>query len=119
MFLTTTFDLPNSHLVAAFCGAFETGACSEWLGTVDAHGYQDDATYDANFQFRVQYVGEDDEEGSPDSSMVIDNERVAEGLKVMAEKHPKDFFALLTGNDDAFTHDVLLQCIVFNELVYG
>lgn len=41
------------------------------------------------------------------------------GLQIMAEKYPRNFSDILTENDDAITGDVLLQCALFGELVYG
>lgn len=44
---------------------------------------------------------------------------VGRGLQVMAEKYPRHFGNLISDNDDAETGDVLLQCSVLGEIVYG
>lgn len=41
------------------------------------------------------------------------------GLRVMAEKFPRHFGDLVSENDDAATHDVLLQCALFGDVIYG
>lgn len=49
----------------------------------------------------------------------IDPRTLAEGLRVMAEKYPKDFADFLNENDDAGTGDTFLQCVCFGETIYG
>lgn len=38
----------------------------------------------------------------------LDREKVKQGLQVMAEKNPRQFHLMLTGQGDAFTGDVLI-----------
>ena len=45
--------------------------------------------------------------------------KLKRGLTVMAKKFPRHFADFLTENDDADTADVLLQCALFGEVVYG
>ena len=42
-----------------------------------------------------------------------------QGLITMATDYPKHFADFLTGNDDAITADVFLQCAVLGDVVYG
>lgn len=44
---------------------------------------------------------------------------IATGLKVMAEKYPRHFADMMNEDGDAETGDVLLQCCLFGEVVYG
>lgn len=118
MFVTTKIEVKSYQLACAFVGCFESGA-SEWLGLANAPKCGEDKTYDENFAFEIHYTGDDDEEGDFNSKMVIDNEKVEAGLKIMAEKHSEHFSALIKDEDDAITHDVLLQCIVFGDVIYG
>lgn len=41
------------------------------------------------------------------------------GAQVMADKYPQHWANVISENDDAETSDVLLQCAVYGELVYG
>jgi hypothetical protein len=41
------------------------------------------------------------------------------GIKVMAEKYPQHFNNFISGNDDAETGDVFLQCCLYGEIVFG
>ncbi len=45
--------------------------------------------------------------------------KIKKGLKVMAEKYPKHFASILQEDTDADTADVLLQCSLLGEIVYG
>lgn len=49
----------------------------------------------------------------------LDRLAIVNGLKKMAEKHPKHFADFISENDDATTGDVFLQMCVFGEVVYG
>lgn len=49
----------------------------------------------------------------------LDHEALARGLGLLPTKSPAAFAALLTGNEDAGTGDVFLQCCLFGELIYG
>ena len=44
---------------------------------------------------------------------------LAKGYKIMEEKYPKKFAEIVTGNHDAITADVFLQCALFGSVVYG
>lgn len=50
---------------------------------------------------------------------VLDRAAIERGLVVIATKYPKHFADMLTENGDATTGDVLLQCCLFGELVFG
>ncbi len=45
--------------------------------------------------------------------------KIKKGLTIMAKKYPKHFASILEENTDADTADVLLQCALFGELIYG
>jgi hypothetical protein len=61
---------------------------------------------------------EDDEIGGK-MEWVLDLDAVEKGLALMAERHPGHFADILSEDDDAETGDVLLQCCLFGELVFG
>jgi len=46
-------------------------------------------------------------------------EKVVEGLKVCAKKYPRHFGDFIDENGDATTADVIVQCALFGEIVYG
>ena len=45
--------------------------------------------------------------------------RIERGVQTMADSFPRHFNDMVKENDDAITSDVLLQCILFNDVVYG
>ncbi len=45
--------------------------------------------------------------------------KIKKGLSVMAAKYPKHFASIIQDNTDADTADVLLQCALLGEIVYG
>lgn len=49
----------------------------------------------------------------------LDLESVRKGMKLVAEKYPRHFADIMNDNHDATTGDVLLQCCLLGEIVYG
>lgn len=65
------------------------------------------------------YDRPEDPEGSMLGSFVMGTAELTEGLRKMANVAPQHFADLLNENDDAVTHDVFVQCVVFGEIIYG
>ena len=49
----------------------------------------------------------------------LTREKLLNGFDVMAQKYPHHFRNIVDENDDAETADVLLQCALFGEIIYG
>lgn len=49
----------------------------------------------------------------------LNKESMVKGTTVMAKKYPGHFIDMMSGSDDATTHDVWMQCCVFGEIVFG
>lgn len=66
-------------------------------------------------------VVEDDgsHDGSTNGKHTLTGDKVRAGVAVMAAKYPRHFGDLLADNSDATTGDVLIQCALFGEIVYG
>ena len=62
------------------------------------------------------FIIEDVEE---ETEYIIHKMTVVGALQLMSEKHPDDFFNLLSGNDDATTGDIFFQLLCFREVIYG
>lgn len=60
-----------------------------------------------------------DEESDDDGVLTLDWNALQKGLTVMAERYPKTFSNIITGNADANTGDMLLQCSLFGKVIYG
>ena len=71
----------------------------------------------------VKFVVIDHTEESNDSNggaeMSLGEKEILRGLEVMADKYPNHFGDAISGNDDATTGDVFLQCCVFGDVLYG
>lgn len=67
----------------------------------------------------LQYDLADEGEGEGNGSMTIGKDEITKGLAAMAQKAPRHFADLIGENDDAITHDVFMQMIVFGETIYG
>ena len=59
-------------------------------------------------------VRDDEGEGHNITPLTIER-----GVQTMQDKYPRHFADMVKENDDATTSDVLLQCILFEEVVYG
>ena len=59
----------------------------------------------------------DDDE--PGKTYRLDLDSLATGLQVMHSKYPNHFTDMVEENEDADTGDVLVQCCLFGETVYG
>ena len=62
---------------------------------------------------------EDDDSEENAAPLVLDLAAVERGLAVMAARYPQAFADVGTSRADAVTADVLVQCAVFGEVVYG
>ena len=54
-----------------------------------------------------------------DKEYELDQKAVARGLGIMSEKYPKDWADFVGENYDSHTGDVLLQCALLGEVIYG
>ena len=62
------------------------------------------------------------EEGNEDEdpeTWTLNLETIAKGLEVMKSKHKSHYDDMVDENDDSTTGDVLLQCCLFGEVIYG
>lgn len=122
----------------AMIGVIETGSYSPWLHEFDsdtdddnsaslrrsisARGdiwYADPGYWKDGGKARIRYDLESENEGVGGGTMTFGKAEIISGLATMAATAPKHFADLANENDDAITHDVLLQCIVFGKIVYG
>ena len=55
----------------------------------------------------------------PAKVLTLDRAAVLAGIEVMAARFPRHFANLITDNSDAETGDVLIQCALFGDIIYG
>ena len=82
--------------------------------------YANPAFFDRqDYQITVIHDGEDSEEGELNYTTVITPKDIAEGLQLMATKYPAHFADMMQETGDAITSDVMLQCIVLKDALFG
>lgn len=67
----------------------------------------------------LTYDDPNEPEGTFGASVTIGLTALTNGLNIMATKAPSHFADLIKENDDAITHDVFMQMVVFGEIIYG
>ena len=101
--------LPNADKVSqsAVIVARENG--DPWYGSLDFWGKEG----------RAVLTHDDRDDGETQVTTTIGESEIISGLNAMANKCPVHFADLIADNDDAITHDVLIQCILFGEIIFG
>lgn len=54
-----------------------------------------------------------------DKQYILTIAKIKRGLTCMAKKFPKHFADIMTENTDIYTADVLVQCALFNDIIYS
>lgn len=135
--IPVTFDIPLERVVNCIVGFVENGY-SPWAHdflsnddptTVAALAsskteeriiwYAREAFWNAKGSAHLRYDRAEDGEGEGKGNINIGLVDLQRGLATMAEKAPEHFADLVRENDDAVTHDVFMQMVVFQEIIYG
>lgn len=122
--ITATVDW--SKITNAIIGAFEGGS-TYWLreydytyrpeGVEGSPLYAEDQFWAKGGKMNLSYDDPDDQEQRATKEVGL--LEIKAGLRAMAEKDPRHFGDLVSENDDADTHDVFIQHVLFNEVIYG
>lgn len=121
--ITATVDWPK--IMNAIIGAFEGGS-TYWLREVDytyipdgiegSPLYAQDLFWSKGGKMKLTYDDPNDDKQSTKEVGLIE---IRKGLRSMAEKSYGHFDDLISENDDAITHDVFIQHVLFGEIIYG
>lgn len=124
--IALTAKVDWDKIVNAIIGAFEGGS-TYWLREADyaykPEGVEGNPLYaETDFwakggKMTVRYDDPEDEERRAEQTIGIDE--IRKGLRSMATESPRHFGDLLSENDDAETHDVFIQHVLFSEVIYG
>lgn len=116
-------EVPFQNVADVICNAIEGGShhwCHDFVrenGPDLSNFYAQSEFYEnGNYRIRVRFDNPKDE---GDKTIWIGPEQVEAGVQLMATKYPRHFSDLMTEDHDATTGDVLLQCIVLKDVVYG
>lgn len=110
------------QIANAFIGAVE-GASAYWCKRLELLApakecLNDDIWYAATDlyragNFKIRAYPDDDK------AVVFGKPDLRKGLALMAKNSPGHYQDLINDNDDASTHDALVQYVIFGQIVYG
>jgi hypothetical protein len=128
--INVTTNVPTEQVQNAIISAIE-GEYSPWLLHIQLdHSttppepnmvwYGQLALYDENLVFTLLVDDPEAESDEPPPLRVkITSGTIKSALTLMATNYPRHFADLINENDDAITADVLLQLMVYKDVIYG
>lgn len=54
-----------------------------------------------------------------DHLYILTYDKIKHGLNILNKKYPRHWCDYVTYNDDFYTMDALIQCSLFNDIIYG
>lgn len=121
--ITATVDWDK--ITNAIVGSFEGGS-TEWLreysyeympdGVEGSPLYAEDQFWAKGGKVILTYDNPEDDGTLTKEVGLIE---IRKGLRSMAEKSYRHFDNMIAENDDAITHDVFMQHVIFGEIIYG
>lgn len=131
--VTTTVEVPFERVTDCLTGAIEGGSgywCNQFMAASDDKStrlYQSMRNSDKVWYDEAAYwqgggkaeLAFDKPTDDHSGKAAIGLEQLVKGLNVMARVAPGQFGHLINENDDASTHDVYLQCVLFGEIIFG
>lgn len=129
--ITAEVLVPMERITNCLVGALEGGS-TYWLRACDyivtvgdeyeSPRYADDHFWNDGGRVKLTYDNPDpaaEDDDGDQASKEIGLPELKAGLSIMAAKAAQHFGDLMAENDDAITHDVFIQCVLFGEIVYG
>lgn len=125
-------EIPMERITNAIIGVFE-GGYSPWIHSVEAivplaladevkaNGpwYANERFWAEEGRMRLTYDEITGDEGNGNGRAEVGLPEIISGLEKMAIHAARHFNDLMTENDDAITHDVMIQFVVLGEIIYG
>lgn len=134
--VVVNYEVTPDIICSLFVSAFEGGS-TYWMQSADLLTKHEpkpgkyfheseviwwgrDSVYAEDFRIELGFddPNHEDGEGNGAGRKVITPDDLQRGLQLMANNYPEHFNSIRTENMDAETGDVLLQCILFGEIVY-
>lgn len=120
--------IPDSKIFSCLVSALEGGS-NYWYEIVGQHKpvrwncLEDEKAFCASYPFNQGgFLMIDDsraDEPTLKKPTKVYSWQIKQGLRIMATEYPNHFGDLLSDNADQNTGDVMLQCIVLGEVLYG
>ena len=127
--VTVTTPVPHQRVADMFIGAFESGGYMPWLHEAhpivtpeydkDGIWYSNAGFWAGDFLVELRFDDPDKPEGNSEGCKQIGPAQVQAGLQWMATHQADHFSDMMQEQDDVDTHDVFLQSILFQEVIYG
>ena len=131
LMVTCTIQVPFERITNCITGAIEGGS-TYWCNTftnlpassdlreeIRADGnvwYDEPAFWERGGGAHLEFDKPTDDHPGTANIGIAD---LVKGLSTMARVAPRHFADLVNENDDATTHDVFLQCVLFEEIIFG
>lgn len=119
----TPVETPRKTQEYLLCSAFEGG--SNYWYRIEGYDYPKGKSR-KDFEFphiEVPFAGGvirvKDMEGGSKRVYRLNLKTLDRGWKLMHDKYPHHYADAITGQDDATTGDVFLQCCLFGDVIYG
>lgn len=84
--------------------------------------YGQKEVYTPALKFKIRYDDPEKDaynEGGASGEKIVTYDDLKKGLECMARDWPYHFNNFVTDNYDAITGDVFLQCVLFEDIIYG
>ena len=136
--IAVPLQITKQRIASLLVGAFEGGS-NYWIKSVDVTEpkginrvcwLDSDATRDESKQFWPTHdsplceggsvvIDVEWEGGEPSPVKPLNLDTITAGLATMARDEPRHFGDFQSGDDDATTSDVFLQCCVLGKVIFG
>ena len=117
-----SIEVPDTKIANALCSAFASGGIAYWAHIESRSGSDRRPVWREPLQptgwVRLALTPAAEERGIP-RPLMLNRRSIAVGLRLMVEHTPKQLAAILNGDSDMNTGDVLVQFAVFGKLAYG
>jgi hypothetical protein len=114
---SVTVEVTEQNLWYQLCAAIE-GGCNYWA-KIDVHAHERGWANYFKATFTVTEVSDETTGAVSGKSYTLSITKLLKGLAVLATKYPHHFCDILREGGDATTGDVLVQCALFGDIVYG
>lgn len=114
-----TIEISEETLHDQVTAAIESGnGCGDWA-RVNVHKHKPGWANYFTATFTVTERSDKKAGAIHGQSYTLSIPKLMQGLSVLATKYPHHFCDILKENGDATTGDVLVQCALFGDIVYG
>ena len=115
--LSITFKLSEGTLHDQVTSAIKGG--SNYWARINVGEHQPDGRNYFTAKFTVVEISDEAKGAIRGQTYELSLDKLKAGLQVMASKYPDHFNDVVREMGDAITGDVLVQCALFGDIVYG